>query len=95
MTLASGADDGQETGPGLSVVETLLIFVGIPCLMFVVITLLVSATAHSRGTRYRPNLGWWSAPVWFNGPEDPDAASRSTSEAPTTSTRGGGASARW
>ena len=36
-------------------------------------------------------LGWWAAPVWFNGPDDADSAVRSAS----ATAGGGGASARW
>ena len=89
--LAANVDDGQQPGGGLSVMQTLLIFVGIPALLFVVISLLVVAPSMARGPRYRPGLGWWAAPVWFNGPPDADTAVRTA--APTTG--GGGASARW
>lgn len=89
--LAANKDGGQQTGSGLSVLQTVLIFVGIPGLMFVVIALLVSATTSARGPRYRPGLGWWAAPVWFNGPPDADSAVRTA----TATTGGGGASARW
>lgn len=84
-------DDGQESGPGLTVLQTVLIFVGIPLALFVLIALLVSAPSMARGPRYRPGLGWWAAPVWFNGPEDADTAVRTA----TATTEGGGASARW
>lgn len=88
---ATHRDDGSDTGSGLSVVQTLLIFVGIPAALFLVIVVLVSATSSSRGPRYRPGLGWWAAPVWFNGPDDADTAVRTA----TATTEGGGASARW
>jgi hypothetical protein len=89
--LAANVDDGQDPGPGLSVLQTVLIFVGIPALLFVVITLLVMAPSMARGPRYRPGLGWWAAPVWFNGPHDADIAVRTA----TPTAEGGGASARW
>jgi hypothetical protein len=85
-------DDGDDPGSGLSVLQTLLIFVGAPLGLFVVIALLVSAPSMARGPRYRPGLGWWAAPVWFNGPEDAERAVRDA--APVTG-KGGGASARW
>lgn len=88
---ASGPDAGSEPGAGFSIVETLFFFVGIPLLLFAVIAVLVTVTSTSRGPRYRPGLGWWAAPVWFNGPADPDAAIRQA----TGTTGGGGASARW
>ena len=89
--LAAGDDDGSEAGAGLSVLETLLWFVVLPGALFVVIALLVSAPSMARGPRYRPGLGWWAAPVWFNGPDNADTAVRRA----TATTGGGGASARW
>jgi hypothetical protein len=96
MVLAAAApaladDDGSEAGGGLSVLETLLWFVGVPGALFVLIVLLVSAPSMARGPRYRPGLGWWAAPVWFNGPDNADTAVRRA----TATTGGGGASARW
>ena len=88
---AANMDDGQQTGGGLSVLQTLLIFIGIPAALFVVIVVLVSAPSMARGPRYRPGLGWWAAPVWFNGPDDADTAVRTA----TATAGGGGASARW
>jgi hypothetical protein len=88
---ATHPDDGDQPGPGLSVLQTFLIFVCIPAGMFIIITLLVTAPSIARGPRYRPGLGWWAAPVWFNGPDDADSAVRSAS----ATAGGGGASARW
>jgi hypothetical protein len=85
-------DDGDQPGAGLSVLETLGIFVGIPALLYIVIVLLVNAGSSSRGPRYRPGVGWWAAPVWFNGPDDADRAVR---DAEGSRSQGGGASARW
>ena len=90
--LANAHDDGEDPGPGLSVIQTLGIFVGIPVLMFVVIAVLVSVSASAGGPRYRPGLGWWAAPVWFNGPDD---AERAVRESAGSASQGGGASARW
>lgn len=87
----AAVDDGTEAGTGLSVIETLLWFVALPLVLFVGIALLASAPSMARGPRYRPGLGWWAAPVWFNGPEDADVAVRRA----TPTTGGGGASARW
>jgi len=88
---ATHPDDGSDSGPGLSVLQTILIFVGIPAGLFVLIALLVTAPSIARGPRYRPGLGWWAAPVWFNGPDDADTAVRRA----TPTTDGGGTSARW
>lgn len=86
-------DDGEQPGEGLSAITTILVFIGIPAALFLVIALLSLAPSMARGPRYRPGLGWWAAPIWFNGPEDTDRAVRTAAAHPTTD--GGGASARW
>jgi hypothetical protein len=91
-TVLAGRDDGDEPGSGLNVIQTLLIFVGIPLALFVGIALLASAPSMVRGPRYRPGLGWWAAPVWFNGPDD---AERAVRDSAGSNNQGGGASARW
>ncbi len=88
---AANLDDGQQPGGGLSVLQTLLVFVGIPAVLFAAVVVLVSAPSMARGPRYRPGLGWWAAPVWFNGPDDADTAVRTAA----ATAGGGGASARW
>jgi hypothetical protein len=98
-------DAGDDPGPGMSAVATILVYIGIPAAIFCVIALLVLAPSIARGSRYRPHqLSWWAAPVWFGGPHDDqgDSADRALtgtslkelvaySEALTE----GGASARW
>ncbi|WP_228555460.1 aa3-type cytochrome oxidase subunit CtaJ [Catenulispora pinisilvae] len=98
-------DAGDDPGPGMSAVATILVYIGIPAAIFCVIALLVLAPSIARGNRYRPHqLSWWAAPVWFGGPRDErgDTAERALtgtslkeltaySEAQTE----GGASARW
>jgi hypothetical protein len=62
---------GDDPGPGLSAVATILTYIGIPLAVFVVISLLVMAPGMAKGNRYRPHtLSWWAAPVWFGGPRD-------------------------
>jgi len=98
-------DAGDDPGPGMSAVATILVYIGIPAAIFCVIALLVLAPSIARGNRYRPHqLSWWAAPIWFGGPRDEhgEAADRALtgtslkeltaySEAQTE----GGASARW
>ena len=66
--LAVNRDDGDDPGPGLSVVQTVSLFVLIPAGAFLVIALLVYGTASARKPRYRPGIGWFAEPAWFNGP---------------------------
>jgi hypothetical protein len=91
---AAPADDGEVPAAKMSTLEALLIYVGIPAALFLVIALLVMAPSMARGPRYRPGLGWWAAPVWFNGPDNPDEAVQAGADT-TTTTENGGASARW
>lgn len=108
--LAYSRDDGDQPGPGLSVLQTLGLFVGIPLAAFLIIAVMVYAPSSARGPRYRPNVGWWAAPVWFNGPGQTSAPtvaeSGSGSEAgaftedeehagAARTLAGGGTSARW
>jgi hypothetical protein len=94
--LAAEPDAGAEPGAGMSVPETLLVFVGAPLGLFVLITLLVMAPSIARGG-YKPSLGWWAEPVWFGGPADPYAALDRVEQGPALAPEavGGGASARW
>ena len=92
--LAAVPDDGDDPGAGLSALETILIYVGVPTALFLLIALLVMAPSIARGPRYRPGLGWFAAPVWFGGPANPDLALARASGHPAPEERGG-ASARW
>lgn len=93
-TPARALDDGEIPGKGASAIETLLTFVVAPGALFVLIALLVYAPSMSRGPRYRPSVGWWAAPIWFNGPEGSENID-ATVRAATPTLDGGGASARW
>ncbi len=85
-------DDGDDPGRAMPVGEALLVFVGVPVALFLIISLLVMAPSLARGPRYRPDLGWWAAPVWFGGPPGDVAAAIAKAE-PVEGR--GGASARW
>ncbi|TWJ14943.1 hypothetical protein LX16_0637 [Stackebrandtia albiflava] len=49
----------------MTVLETLLIFVGAPLAVIAVITGLVYGTSGGRNKRYRPGRDYEFAPVWF------------------------------
>ena len=87
-------DDGEVPGEGTTAIETLLIYVVAPAGLFLLIALLVLAPSMSRGPRYRPSVGWWAAPIWFNGPQGAENLDAAIGAA-TPTTDGGGASARW
>jgi len=93
-TPAWALDDGEISGEGTSAIETILTFLVAPGALFVLIALLVYAPSMSRSPRYRPSVGWWAAPIWFNGPEGSENLD-ATVRAATPTRNGGGASARW
>ncbi len=49
----------------MSTLHAILLFVGVPLLIFVAITLLVMAPSLAKGPRYRPGQGWDAEPEWF------------------------------
>ena len=92
---------------GTSTLKTLLLLVGVPLLLFVVITLLVYLPSMRQNQSYRPGQVWRGEPEWFGGPRGGlDALDRA--EPATVGTGGhgahdghgelgesGGASGRW
>lgn len=49
--------------------ETLLVFGGIPLLVVVVVSLLVMAPSLAKGPRFSPGQPWDAEPEWFGAPE--------------------------
>jgi hypothetical protein len=76
-----------------STLGLLLLLVGVPVLVFVVLTILVYLPSMIRGTSSEPAIAFQERSEWFGGPrKGVDAAP----DAPAEDTAGkGGASARW
>ena len=53
----------------MTVSETLLVFLGIPVGFMLLVTLLIFVISGPRSKRYRPDLTFHAAPVWFLAPE--------------------------
>jgi hypothetical protein len=49
----------------MSIVETVLVFVGIPAGVFLLMAVLVLGPSAMRAPRYRPGNGWDYDPVWY------------------------------
>jgi len=49
----------------MSIVETALVFVGIPAAVVLVVAALVYARSNDRAPRYRPGGPWQFNPVWY------------------------------
>ena len=59
---------GDDPGPGLSALQTLGLFVGIPLGIVALITLFVYAPSIVAGASVRPGPTGPVQPLWFNGP---------------------------
>ncbi|MDQ1742632.1 MAG: hypothetical protein QOE23_971 [Pseudonocardiales bacterium] len=94
----------------MSIVETTLIFVGIPAAVFLLVAALVFGRAAAHTPRYRPGGSWQFEPVWYlphpdhGGPalSKPPAALLDTAgsralpgQVLETATASGGASGEW
>lgn len=91
-TPALAVDDGEVPGKSLGTGETILIYVVIPIAIFAVISLLAALPSLLRRPRYRPGRPWHHDPMWFNGPDDANAAIAGARPGVTAK---GGASAEW
>jgi hypothetical protein len=80
-----------DAGPGLTVTQTLGLFVGIPALVILTVYVLVFALTGRRGPRYPVGAPWSGAAQWFGGPADPSSAVQHAE--PTQGA--GGARAQW
>ena len=89
---ALAADDGERLGKPLGTGLTIAIYVLIPLGAFLVIAFFSALPSMLKRPRYRPGRPWKHAPLWFAGPDDPDAALQKAR--PGASARGG-ASAEW
>jgi hypothetical protein len=85
-------DTAYDAGPGLTVTETIGIFVGIPLLIILVIYALVYGLTGRRGPRYPAGQPWTAEPeVFGDRATGPDAAAtgESTGDTPTSQAEGG------
>lgn len=53
--------------PGISTLHVLLLFVGIPLLVIIVVSLLILAPGWGKAQRYRPGQPWAARTEWFGG----------------------------
>lgn len=85
----------------MTVVETVLIFAGIPIGVFAVVALMVLGPGAARAPRYRPGSSWDYRPVWYLPHPDHDSVSDSSGVHALTGSvvqpvsASGGASGEW
>ena len=65
---ASHPYDGEDSGPGLTVLQTVGIYVCIPLAVFALITFLVLAPGWIKGDRNRREVGWTGQAQPAGGP---------------------------
>jgi hypothetical protein len=68
VTIADAPLNWPEPPPA-SMLEILLVFVGIPLLVIVVVSLMVMAPSLARGPRFSPGQPWDAKSEWFGAPE--------------------------
>ncbi|MGH3450782.1 MAG: aa3-type cytochrome oxidase subunit CtaJ [Haloechinothrix sp.] len=79
----------------VSVIETVLVYVGIPLALYGLVSLLTLRSKFVSTPRYRPGQEWHHAPVWWTANPDgldrphAEAASGSDSRSAPASVRGG------
>lgn len=73
---AFALQNGAQPDPGMPILEVIGVFVAIPLGLFALISLLVVAPNLLHRPRYRPGRPWLHDPIWFAGPEQPEAALR-------------------
>ena len=92
---SNGFEESSRPGPGLSVVETLLLYVAAPAALFGLIALIVVGPSLGKGPRHRTGAALETGPVWIDaGGVQRTPASTVTPDA-TSATDQGGASAHW
>ncbi|MGB0099688.1 MAG: hypothetical protein WBP61_05345 [Nocardioides sp.] len=82
---------GGDPAEGVDPWHAVFVLVGIPLLLFAVITLLVVLPGVIKGERFTPG-GQATADQWFGGPS---AGTAELSPPDTGDSKAGGASARW
>ncbi|MBS2961871.1 hypothetical protein KGA66_02345 [Actinocrinis puniceicyclus] len=93
--------DGEDSGPGLSVLQTLGIYLGIPLALFLLISFLVVMPGWVRGDRNRREVGWAGqsgqaeASTSENAPGSGSSSSAQQGVGAGKSPGSGGASGSW
>jgi len=85
--------DGEDSGSGLTVLQTLGIYVGIPLALFLIIAFLVCLPGWVRGDRNKREVGWVEPP----SASEASGPKSSAGEAVSAGRQGGtgGASGTW
>jgi len=95
---ASAAEGlGERKPSGMSTLDIVLVFVGIPVLVFAVVIALVYGLSRNSEPRLREGQSWWTEPDYNTresiGVQDHGGAAATSDGARTSD--GGGTSAQW
>ena len=93
---ASTTQFDEQAGEGLTVAQTLLLYIVTPAVIFGVIALIVVGPSLGKGARHRTGASLETGPVWI----DPAGARSASASTGTPDLRGGptdqgGTSAHW
>lgn len=91
--------DGDDPGPGYTPLEALALFVGIPLLSIIIITVAVYAPGWVKARSSSTDVAVAGEPVWMSSPAGtmaaPSGPGMITPGGPSDHEERGGASARW
>ena len=88
-------DIGESAGPGLTVIQTVSLFVLIPLGVVGLVYLLVFSFS-ARGPRYRAGVAWQGPPRWWGGPSPERLEALGSAPESVVPVEGsGGARAHW
>lgn len=96
--ILAGTPKNWPDGPSMSALHVLLVFVGIPLLVILTVSLLVYAPSWVKAPRYRPGQTWEATSEWFGAvatARTPSTGSAAGAETAAASSGSGGASADW
>ena len=91
----NGYEEASHPGPGLSVVETLLLYVATPAVIFGLIALIVVGPSLGKGPRHRTGTALETGPVWIDSTGEQPASAGTTRPDAAGAKDQGGASAHW
>ena len=91
----NGYQESGESGVGLTVVETLLLYVAAPAVLFGLIVLVVVGPSLGKGARHRPGTALETGPVWVDSTGTRRTPADTVAPDGPGATDQGGTSAHW
>ena len=91
----NGYEEATQPGVGLTVVQTLLLYVAAPGVLFALIALVVVGPSLGKGPRHRTGTALATGPVWIDGAGGQHRPAETVTPGWQGASDQGGASAHW